>query len=708
MAILSIDFETRSPVDLKRSGPYRYFEHPLTEILCCAFAQDDGPVHGWTPGQPCPDLIRQAVAEGWEISGWNVNFERQAINSKLARLHGWPLPHLDQYRDTAAQAAAQTLPRRLEDAADVLRLPVRKDHDGAKLMLQMAKPRKRRKGEPEQAIYWHEGDPVRLLEYCKQDVVVERAIRHRLRPLSTEEMILWRFDQKINDRGITIDLDLVADMEAIVDQHVIYLDNQMALLTNGGVERCSQTERLKGWIYGRCGLLIESLAKGVIDSVFKHPDLDRVATAALDLWQEASKASVRKLQAAELCANGDRRARGLLRFHGATTGRWSGQLLQPQNFTRGTGLVEDQDFGIAMIHHRDPRILEWLWDAPLAVISDCLRGIMTAAPGQDLLAGDYKNIEARIIAWLSNNTLKLAQFETQDAHPDDPHYEVYTISAASIYHCDVTEITKPKRQVGKVSELALGFGGGVDALFGMAMNYRLNLAETLPSVREAATQDERDKVYAAYIRTVETGNFPAGMDPDAWLAAKFIVRAWRKANKPTVEMWDTFHSAAWHALEDTGIEHRAGKISFKRENGFLWLTLPSGRPLAYPSPAVENRVVPWSDKRLPLPEQEHRDMLTVLYFRPSGAKDRYAFYPGLTFQHAVQAIARDILAHGMQRAEDKGYPIIMSIHDEAISELPPNQGDLDEFLDSLLELPAWASDIPLLADGWRGFRYRKV
>lgn len=703
---MSIDLETRSVVDLKRSGVYRYFEHPLTSILCAAWAIDYGPVHGWLPGQPCPDEIFHAVTSGCEISGWNVNFERQGWNAILSKQHGWPVPRLEQFRDTAAQAAAQTLPRRLEDAADVLRLPQRKDHDGYNLMLQMSRPRKPHKDEPP-GIYWNDGNIDRLLAYCKQDVVVERDIRRRLKPLSYEEMLLWRFDQKINDRGITIDLDLVDDMRFIVDRHLSNLNLQMAFHTGDAVQRCSQTGRLKTWIENRCGVEVASLAKGVIDEVFKHPDLDPVALAALHLWREASKASVRKLQAAELCANGDRRARGLLRFHGASTGRWSGQLLQPQNFTRGTGLVKDPDFGIGMIKLRDPAALEFFWDEPLAVISDCLRGIMTAAPGSDLLAGDYKNIEARIIAWLSDNREKLAQFETQDAHPDDPHFEVYTISAAGIYHCDVTDISKAMRQVGKVSELALGFGGGVDALASMAINYRLDLAGTLPSVREAASPEERDKVYESYIRTVETGNFKGTLTPDAWLAAKFIVRAWRRANKPTVAMWDEFHRAAWHALEDT-VPHAAGRISFKRNDGFLWMTLPSGRPLAYPSPAVENRVVPWSDKRLKIEDQEHKDMLTVLAFQPSGHKERYAFYPGLTFQHAVQAIARDILAHGMQRAEDKGFPIVMSIHDEAICEIPENQGDLDEFLDALLELPAWSKGLPLLADGWRGFRYRKL
>jgi DNA polymerase len=172
-------------------------------------------------------------------------------------------------------------------------------------------------------------------------------------------------------------------------------------------------------------------------------------------------------------------------------------------------------------------------------------------------------------------------------------------------------------------------------------------------------------------------------------------------------MWSEFHSAAWHTLEAKGVAQPAGKISMLRDSGFLWLTLPSGRKLAYPTPAIENLEVPWSDKRKPKEEREHKDMLTVLAFE-KGKSMRYPFYPGLTFQHAVQAIARDLLANGMNRVEAAGYPVVMSIHDEVISEIPDETGDVGQFTDLLSELPDWAAGIPLLAEGWSGYRYRKT
>jgi len=698
--ILSIDLETRSPVDLKKSGAYRYFENPHTSILCAAWAIDDGPVSVWLPGERCPLGIQAAVASGAEISGWNVNFERQGWNHILGPRHGWPVPHLDQYRDTAAQAAAQALPRALEKAAKVLNMPERKNLAGAKLMMLMARPRKPHKGEERKAVYWHEGDIRRLSEYCAQDVVVERAIRHKLRPLSSQEFLLWRFDQLINDRGIMLDLDLVDDMAAIVEQHTLQLDRHMELITGGAVERCSQTERFKKWLASH-QLTVKSLAKGVIGDVMNLP-MSVACREALEVWQEAATASVRKLTAARACAGGDGRARGLLLFHGATSGRWSGQLWQPQNLPRGSGVVPDQDQAIALIRHRRTDLLRWAYDDPLTAVSDCLRGVMCAAPGKTLIAGDYVNVEARVTAWLANATEKLDQFNMQD---NGTGAEVYRLAASRIYNIPVEDVTKAQRQTGKTAELALGFGGGVDALARMARSYHIDMEEAWAPLWEAASPEEREQAGDRYGDVLAKGNND-WLPRKAWQACWLTVRAWRRANKPIVDMWSEFHSAAWHTLEAKGVAQPAGKISMLRDSGFLWLTLPSGRKLAYPTPAIENLEVPWSDKRKPKEEREHKDMLTVLAFE-KGKSMRYPFYPGLTFQHAVQAIARDLLANGMHKVEASSYPVVMSIHDEVICEIPDGTGDVDAFSRILCEIQPWAEGIPLLAEGWSGYRYRK-
>jgi DNA polymerase len=337
---------------------------------------------------------------------------------------------------------------------------------------------------------------------------------------------------------------------------------------------------------------------------------------------------------------------------------------------------------------------------------------MCAGPNKTLIAGDFVSVEARITAWLANATEKLQQFHMQDSGEGA---EVYRLAASRIYNVPVHEVTKAQRQTGKTAELALGFGGGVDALARMSRNYHIDMSEAWGALWDAASADEREHADERYIEVVEKGNND-WLPKKAWQACHLTVRAWRRANKPIVDMWSDFHSAAWRTLEEKGVSMTAGRVSFKREGGFLWLTLPSGRRLAYPTPAKENLEVPWSDKRLPTKDREHKDMLTVLAF-DKGKMLRYPFYPGLTFQHAVQAIARDLLANGMHKVEAAGYPVVMSIHDEVICEIPwekrseefsDSSHDVGQFTDLLCEMPHWADGIPLLADGWSGFRYRKT
>lgn len=705
--ILSIDLETRSPVDLKRSGVYRYFENPYTEVMCAAWAIDDAPVQIWHRGDRLPYEIGEAVAFGAEISGWNVNFERQGWNNILGPRHGWPVPKLEQYRCTAAQAAAQALPRKLEKAAAVLRLDAQKDMVGNRLMQTLSKPRKRRKGEPYQTHYWHE-DPDDLIRqglYCMQDVEVERSMRNKLQPLLPSEFLLWRFDQIINDRGVMLDCDLVEDMMAIVTEYNTRLDAAMVDITGGVVTACSQTERLKTWLATH-QVEAPSLAKGVIADVMAR-EMPPQCHRALELWQEASHGSVRKLESARLCVGGDNRARGLLLFHGATSGRWSGQLLQPQNLPRGSGGIPNQDKAIAVMRHRRCDLLDLYYGNPLTAVSDCLRGVICAAPGKQLIAGDFSSVEARITAWLANATEKLKQFEIQDADPENLSKEIYVRAAARIYNIapeDIRSKNDPRRQTGKTAELALGFGGGVSALDQMARNYHIDMADAYEPLWSAATPEDREMVTDRWKETFAKGN--ATLPQKAWIACQLVVWGWRRSNKPITDMWDRFHSAAWHTLEDKGVDYEAGRVTFRREHGFMWMTLPSGRKLAYPTPAIENLEVPWSDKRLPKSQREHRDMLTTLAFE-QGRAIRVAAYAGLNFQHAVQGIARDLLACGMHNVEAGGYPVILTIHDEVLAEVDDGPVNMAEFLALLCAKRAWAEGIPLIASGWAGQRYRK-
>ena len=306
---------------------------------------------------------------------------------------------------------------------------------------------------------------------------------------------------------------------------------------------------------------------------------------------------------------------------------------------------------------------------------------------------------------------KLEQFRLQDTGEGA---EVYRLAASRIYNVPVQDVTKAQRQTGKTAELALGFGGGVDALARMARNYHIDMAEAWAPLWDAATPEEREQADERFADVFAKGNND-WLPRKAWQACWLTVRAWRRANKPIVDMWSEFHSAAWHTLEEKGAEFAAGRVAFKREGGFLWLTLPSGRRAGL-SDAAQGEpggaVVRQAARRCK--EREHKDMLTVLAF-DKGKSMRYPFYPGLTFQHAVQAIARDLLANGMHRVEAAGYPVVMSIHDEVICEILDQKiasqtadEQISRFTSLLCWKPDWAEGIPLLADGWSGQRYRKA
>jgi DNA polymerase len=432
--------------------------------------------------------------------------------------------------------------------------------------------------------------------------------------------------------------------------------------------------------------------------------------AALLLRQESAKASTKKLNAAKRATGSDGRMRGTLLYHGASTGRWSGKLLQPQNLPR-PAMVKNILPVVELIRHGNAELIRFLYGNVLTPLSDCLRGLIVAAPGHELLSFDYSNIEARLTAWFAGDTDKLARFAEIDANPDMP--DMYRVAAAGIYNVHPDDIPKadPRRQVGKVAELALGFGGGVSALLQMAANYHIDMAAALPPLLDTATAERVDQVTERWEQTLKRKN-DKGIPRDAWLAAELAKRAWRDANPKIVEAWHLADGAAWEAVGEPGrLVGNEIPLRFLRKNGFLWMQLPSGRPLAYGDPRVRDVEVPWSDKTVAKPARETKRAVTVMSTeRPKGGMPgfiRYPLYPGLEIQHAVQATARDLLAAGMLRVDQAGYRLVLSVHDEALAEERTGARDIDEFVTLMCALPGWARGLPVVGDAWRGPRYHK-
>jgi len=329
---LHIDFETRSAVDLRTAGVHVYAEHHSTEAWCMGWALGDDPVTVWPEGEPCPVVVADHVRKGGIVVAHNASFELAIWNRIMARRHGWPVLEPEHVRCTMAMAYAMALPGGLDGAVQAVGLEIGKDAEGRRLMLQMSRPRI--EGDDGRLIWWDdEARRARLHAYCAQDVEVERQLEKRLLALTGPEQELWSLDQRINDRGVAVDLTAIARMLKLVDRERARLDREMAKVTGGRVGSCNQVAELEAWL-GTRGISAGGLAKADLLALLDQPGLPADVRDALRLRQLAAKSSVAKLVAMRDGACADGRVRGTMQFHGAATGRWAGRRIQPQNFPR--------------------------------------------------------------------------------------------------------------------------------------------------------------------------------------------------------------------------------------------------------------------------------------------------------------------------------------------------------------------------------------
>lgn len=336
--ILHIDVESRSPVDLPAANAFIYFDHPDTDLWCAAFSFGEDP-DTWQPGDLCPDEVRDHIESGGLVGAWNCAFERLAFEKILGPRYGWPVPKLTQYRCTMVKALAMALPGKLELAAPALGLEITKDAQGGRLMLQMSKPRRPRKGEdPRKLLWWDSPDRIdRLIRYCQQDVRTEMAVDSRVLPLAPAEQALWFLDQQINSRGVYIDADLCNAAKKVVASAETRLDKELAKVTDRAVSGVSNNGQLTTWLRSK-GLDIPGVAKDVIEGLLVREDLEPQVRRAVEIRQEGGKTSVAKIDAMLARRQKDGRMRGNLQFHGAATGRWcltgDHEVLTPTGWAR--------------------------------------------------------------------------------------------------------------------------------------------------------------------------------------------------------------------------------------------------------------------------------------------------------------------------------------------------------------------------------------
>lgn len=734
---LFIDLETRSAVDLRTHGAFRYFESPTTDVLMACFAIGSSEIKQWLRDDPCPPEIVEHIAAGRPVSGWNVfGFERLALDAVLGPRYGWPVPALEQYTDTMHAAAAMSLPRALGDAAAALGLEVQKDKEGMRLIRKFSIPR--RDGawnEPAD----HPDDFQRFISYCRIDVEVERAIRARVVPLSDAEQCLTVLDAKINSRGVRIDVKSAVAAIELAEKAKARLDREMRLATGGYVGKCSEPGKLVEWVKAQ-GVELTSAAKADIVELLECNDLPANVRKALELRQEAAKTSVAKLTAMVAHASADGRVRGSFMYHGASTGRWSNTGVNFANMPRPRRVFDDEhprrDVLFQAFRSRDPDLLPFLYGddlgRPLHLISDAIRGFVWAAPGHDLVQADYSGIEGAVIAWLAGEAWKVQALHDIIADPSLP--DMYRRTAANILGLPVDVVTKKhwaRQAVGKISELALGFAGGVSAFYSMARNYPdVKLDALFGPVWEATGEERREKAIWRYESCLKRKESKADvLSREAWLACEVIKVGWRETNPAIAASWKNLESAIREAIQNPGTITSAAKVSYIVAQGFLWARLPSGRCLAYGAPRLKDQVWAkrlvdgeWLDAEVMERDQAERLELKgeVKIQGPTTAKvtalgvnsvtkkwERFALYGGLAQENNTQATARDLLVNGMWKAESAGYPVIATVYDEIICERPRGEANIRAFERLICELPAWADGLPLTAGGWVGKRYRK-
>lgn len=678
---LTLDCETRSTVDLRKSGAAVYAESPETHVWCVAYAFGDGPISVWKEGEPCPPAIAKHVRAGGIVRAFHAHFEINIWLHILGPRHGWPVPDLSQWRCTMVAGMAMSLPGSLKAVGAALGLNTGKIEEEHRQMLQLAKPRRARKGEDPTKVYWFDDQErlERLYRICANDVRSERDVAMNILPLRPSEQKLWELDQRINLRGLYVDRQLCHQALRIVETVAQWLNDEIRDLTDGAVTHTTKVADIQRWLASR-DVVVEKLDKEELARLLGGelaPDVRRV----VEIRKEAAKAAVKKISALLAGTSVDDRARGLLQFAAASTGRWGGRRYQPQNLVRPRN-KKIVDALIEAIATGSAEFVDMVHGEPLAAVSDCLRGMVGAAPGNVLYAADYSSIESRLIAWLAGEEWKLQAIRDYDAGIGPDTYKLAYAKAFGIAPEDVDDMM---RQIGKVMELALGYQGGVGAFQKMAVGYGV--------IVEDARADE-------------------------------LKVAWREAHPNVVQWWYDLEQAAKDAIANPGTTFYAGRIAFRKAGTFLYMRLPGGRAICYPYPCMKRKLMPWTTDGALLrvdvdPEtgEETRVYEQLPVWKDSICykgvdqftrqwSDQFA-HGGLLANNAVQGTARDVEAEAIVRVEAAGYPVVLSVHDEVVSETPEDFGSLDEFKQLMATLPEWAEGLPLAVSGFKARRYQK-
>jgi DNA polymerase bacteriophage-type len=678
-----IDFEIYSEADLKEVGAWCYAEHPTTEVICLSYKLPGKPTRLWTPlfsrlwpdgkcphdwihpSDEFPEEINEFIRSGGCLEAHNAGFERAIWRHvMIPRYHVEPAK---RWKDTMAACAYRALPLSLDDVGIALDLKTRKDPRGRYLIQKLCKPIKATKKIPQHRNF----DPALLLEmfqYCVKDSDTEHGLGERVGNLTQSEQRIWVLDQKINDRGVYVDSLAVNAALAIVEKIEIRMLAELSAITGGLVNSASELKKMSAWLHDQ-GCHLDDLKADTVDAFVDgwRGDKNDPVYRVLVIRRTLGRASTKKLYRYLSCTAQDGRIHYLLQYHGASTGRWAGRLLQPQNFPRGDEAILQTsiDYLIDLIEHGDVELLELLYGDPLELISSALRGMILAAPGNRLYVADFSAIEARVLAWVAHEEWKIDAFFAIDRGEGyKGSDDMYCAAAAEIYGYPVSKKkNKTERSAGKICELAFGYQGGIGAWRKFDKS-------------DKWTDEEIDE---------------------------YKVK-WRKSNSNIQAFWFNIEAAAVRCVL-TGRPQEYHGIIYEMVHDAAgdWLAcrLPNGRRIWYYSPFVET----YFDKKF------NREKHVLHYMgkdnKKGGSWSVIQTYGGMLTENIVQAISRDLMVEAMIRLEQAGYPIVLTIHDEIVCETPDDFGSLEEFGRLMTVVPEWFAGFPLHCDKWTGVRYHK-
>ena len=654
MADLSIDIETRSSVEIRKAGLYRYAQSPDFEILLFAYQMDDAPVEivDLAQGEKIPEWIVEALQSAGVIKhAYNAAFEWYCLNTA-----GYRTP-LNQWRCTMAHGLYCGYPGGLDAIGKAIGLPQdrQKLATGKALIRYFCVPCRptKSKGNRTWNLPKHAPEKWQLFkEYCKQDVTAENSILRRLNqyPVPAEEERLWQMDVKMNAFGVRVDEELT-DGALYIDEvsRQTLMEEAMGIT---GINNPNSTVQLMEWLE-RNGTETDNLRKATVSDLLAGQPAENVKRM-LEIRQQLGKTSVKKYEAIRNAKGADGRVRGLTQYYGANrTGRWAGRLVQMQNLPRN--YLGTLDEARKIVKKKNYEGLRLIYGNVPDTLSQLIRTAFIPSEGNKFVVADFSAIEARVIAWLAGEQWVNEVFAT--------HGKIYEATASQMFHVPVEKIKKGNpeyslRQKGKVATLALGYQGGTSALIAMgALNMGL-------------TEEEL---------------------PD-------IVLRWRNANRRIVDLWYSVEQAALKVMQTAEPQAINGLI-FALEGDmlygqcFLTVRLPSGRKLFYPKPFL----------------QENQFGKMALHYYSTGSNKKWGVestYGGKMTENIVQAIARDCLAETLKRIEDKGLHVVFHVHDEVIIDAP-EETTVEEICGLMADPIPWAPGLILKGAGFEGQYYMK-